>query len=325
LKYSLKRKGSVSRTIIRVGCGRLEHALKSLRKSDRTDAIHSARKDIKKTRAVLRLASGRIKRKKLRRLKRQLQWLAGELADSRDAYVKSITLQKVIKRFKKQLSSQPLERLHQSLQRTSDEKFQRFSEKENLQRLEDCIHQTHEEFQVLEVTGRGWDVIETGLAETYQRGRLSLLRVCEEPSAENVHDWRKRAKTLGYQINLLTPISPEQLEPVAADLDVVGERLGDHHDLDVLMHDVETSGELDPKTFEELQRLISGVQKRLCTSALRVGRRLYSETTSRYCDRLARLWVEWGQTASTKRRGSERVRHSRPGNSPIPHGLVTKT
>ncbi|MGH7972567.1 MAG: CHAD domain-containing protein [Limisphaerales bacterium] len=118
---------------------------------------------------------------------------------------------------------------------------------------------------------------------------------CKAGTPEHFHEWRKRVKDLYYQIGLLCPIWPEQMTAVAAELKYLSERLGDDHDLFLL---------LEPDTFkslakqaraeaEALRGLINERQKELRARALAMGARFYQEKPRLFCQRLGQYWKRW--------------------------------
>ena len=63
MSFRFKKKESISKAVHRLTAGRIEDALGCLEHCDHAEAIHCARKDIKKVRAVLRLVRTRIRKK----------------------------------------------------------------------------------------------------------------------------------------------------------------------------------------------------------------------------------------------------------------------
>src|SRR5678815_4162993 len=104
MAFCFKRRESVEKAIRRLGCERIERALECLKDCSRAEAIHCARKDIKRVRAILRLARANIARKEFRRLTKLLREAASHLAAPRDAYVKARTLKDLASHFKGQLA-----------------------------------------------------------------------------------------------------------------------------------------------------------------------------------------------------------------------------
>src|SRR5258706_45970 len=87
MSFCIKRKEPLSKAVRRIGHRRIKHALECLENCEHIEAIHCARKDIKKMRAVLRLARGGTGGKNLRPVIKPLCKAAKCLAVPRDAYV----------------------------------------------------------------------------------------------------------------------------------------------------------------------------------------------------------------------------------------------
>lgn len=102
MAYRFKRKESVAKAVRRLGRERIEHTLDGLKDLDRAEAIHGARKEIKKVRAVLRLVRTRIAKKEFRGQAKRLRDAAALLAAPRDAYIKAQTLRDLTRHFKGQ-------------------------------------------------------------------------------------------------------------------------------------------------------------------------------------------------------------------------------
>src|SRR5436190_5187254 len=100
MAFCFKRRESVVKAVRRLGRERIEHALECLKECDHTEAIHCARQDIKKVRAVLRLVRTAIPKKAYCCVRDPLRDAANQLAAPRDAYVKTQTLRNLAQHFK---------------------------------------------------------------------------------------------------------------------------------------------------------------------------------------------------------------------------------
>jgi CHAD domain-containing protein len=142
---------------------------------------------------------------------------------------------------------------------------------------------------------KGWEAIAPAIRAAYHRGASRLHNVLKEPSPDNLHAWRKQAKILWYQVRLLQPTFPEQMDALEQDLDTLAECLGQDHDLHLLkqfIFQLDSSHNAVP----ESGRLIEWIEHRQRTLrqlALPLGQRLYSEKPSAFCDRLALFWRAW--------------------------------
>jgi CHAD domain-containing protein len=118
-----------------------------------------------------------------------------------------------------------------------------------------------------------------------------MKRVLADPSAENVHEWRKRAKDLWYQLRILRDAWPELLGVTVDQAHQLTDLLGDHHDLAVLADDLQSRHDLsDRDAFEDA---IAQRQEELVEAALETGRRLYAEKPKAFRQRIKRYWLTW--------------------------------
>ena len=129
----------------------------------------------------------------------------------------------------------------------------------------------------------------TGEAGTASRS------VVLEPSPEALHEWRKGAKHLWHQTQLLAPSAPSALAPAEVSLHALADTLGDDHDLVELVDLLRA----DPDTFggsEEVEAAVDLADRRradLEGRALALGVRLYAEKPKAFVDRMARYWDTW--------------------------------
>jgi CHAD domain-containing protein len=69
---------------------------------------------------------------------------------------------------------------------------------------------------------------------SYKQARKALAKATANPTTENFHAFRSRAKTLWYQLRILRPINPVVLKTLSDDLRSLGDLLGRAHDLSFL-------------------------------------------------------------------------------------------
>ena len=96
--YRLSRDEELAAGLTRIAAGRAEVALERLRESGAgengsAEAVHGARKDMKKLRTVLRLLRDALGRKRYRRANARFRDAARALSSARDAEVKLATLE----------------------------------------------------------------------------------------------------------------------------------------------------------------------------------------------------------------------------------------
>ncbi len=79
-----------------------------------------------------------------------------------------------------------------------------------------------------------WSLLAGGLERTYGKARKTLRKVQSDPGIQVLHRWRKRVKTLWYQVQLALPVLGSAAESRCGQLDELGALLGDIHDIQVL-------------------------------------------------------------------------------------------
>jgi CHAD domain-containing protein len=131
-------------------------------------------------------------------------------------------------------------------------------------------------------------VLAAGLRRSYRRGRKRLAAVRKRRSDERLHDWRKRAKDLWYQLELLEARADEEAAELAERAHELSSLLGDDHDLVLLR----AAAIARPAAFEQpgeeqaLIRLIERRRKELQRDALALGRSIYAAKPRKLVKRL---------------------------------------
>jgi len=147
----------------------------------------------------------------------------------------------------------------------------------------------------MQVGSKGWSVIGAGLGRIYRQGRDALDSVRRTPTDAAFHEWRKQAKYLRHQVQLLRPIQPKSLAQMEKQLHELSNHLGDDHDLAVLR--VKLAGQPARRAAETPQRQItSKINRRglsLQHKALQLGSRIYQEPPAEFCHRVRGYWHNW--------------------------------
>jgi len=301
--HHFKRKESVSNAVRRLGRERIRDAVDCLQSKRRADAVHCARKDIKKVRAVLRLVRERLERKHSAKVRKRLRESAADLTAVRDAYITTKTMDDLLRRYAGRLAPAASRRVRSALRNHFNAELKRFTSEQTAKHVVQTLRRAADALRKMAVHGKEWSAIQPGLKRTYQRGQRVLRLVEQEPAPENFHEWRKRTKDLWYHVRLLRPVSPEQLDAIGHDLGRLGDYLGDDHDLVIL------SGHLNDQLApaERARKVLAGMidqrPRELRAAALHLGERFYAEDASAFCDRLAGYWRAW-------RRGKKRTASS---------------
>lgn len=284
MSYRLDLAAPVPDALRAVLVARLEHAHDALRDADAAaEAVHSARKDIKKARALLRLARPGLPDEAYRGENDALRDIARSLTAAREADVLAETLELVAARLVGQMPELELDALRVRVAEIAASS--RPSEAsggasaipdETIGRLAQAATRA----RALELERCDTATLVAGSVRAYARGTKALAAAHQDPTAENLHDWRKRAKDLWYHQRLLRDAWPEVLKAQAGAADRLTKLLGDDHDLAQLAEQLPD----EPAVLEAITELRAELQ----ADAFALGRRLYAEKPKAFGRRLAR-------------------------------------
>jgi CHAD domain-containing protein len=137
------------------------------------------------------------------------------------------------------------------------------------------------------VTDYGWKKLRRAVRRSYDRARAAYRKAKDDPDPAHLHRWRKRVKELWFHVRLLRKASPAFMEELAQDFDVLGEFLGDDHDLLVLKAALKKrEGGANRTAMETLLELIELRREELLDAAFDLGERLHEESPADFAREL---------------------------------------
>ncbi|HKH79036.1 MAG TPA: CHAD domain-containing protein [Solirubrobacteraceae bacterium] len=308
-RFGLLRSETAANGLRRIALGQLDLAIELLRGESPLapeEAVHETRKALKRLRALMRLLDGEIGAKRATRERAVLRDAAGALAGARDAEVMVNTLDALMRRRSRELGRRRgLIELREHLR---DER-----RTATAQTLGDSVTRTEvaQELCALRARVAQWQLrdrsadrlLGSGLQRIYRAGRTGHRRAGERrPGPRALHRWRKHVKDLRYALEILDVQDPsgargrssggrrpgKRIAKLAHRADVLGELLGEEHDLMVL---AERAGSYRPlkrhrRARKQLLRAISRRRARLRKRALRQGEDLYERRPRRFVRRV---------------------------------------
>jgi CHAD domain-containing protein len=293
--YRLRRSEPVAAGVRRIALGRIDDALEHLRgDGDPVEAVHEARKDMKKLRSLLRLVRPAIGDEVYRRENERFRDAAALLSDVRDAQVRLETFDSLVERFADELPPGGFAGFRRSL--AEDERGLDADELRPTMRLAaEAIEAGRERVAEWPLDGADWELVADGLRRQYRRGRARRDDALAESSTPALHEWRKRAKDHWYHLRLVRNSWRAVLTPTADAAHALSDRLGDDHDL-ALLRDVaaeRSAAFADPDEQLALLELVDRRRAELEAEAFAIGSRIYADKPNALARRLARYWVAW--------------------------------
>src|SRR5262245_11213981 len=298
-----KSLGKNLRRIVRKQIGGALDELTGARGKTKDEAVHEARKAMKKVRAVLRLVRSEIGNGTYRRANASLRDTARPLTEVRDAKILIETTDKLRDQFHERVAGRTFTEVRDRLMAHGRKVRKRvLGEEHALSSVRKSLRAVQPNIKQWTDVPSKWSSIGDGLQETYGRASDAYIAAAAEPTIEKLHEWRKQAKYLRYQLELLQPIWPERMDELAGEADRMGELLGDDHDLTLLKQILAADGEqlADAEALELLLALIEHRQADLRKQALLLAERFFEEPAADFARRLKGYWRAWQNQVKTE-------------------------
>src|SRR5581483_2102675 len=262
--------------------------------SSREEAIHEARKSVKKTRALLRLAKSELGDVRSRENVR-LRDAGRRLSELRDAGAIVGSFDDLKAAFAKEPGLDALGPIHAGLVARRDQAMEQPGIEERLKSMAKSFRSAAKRVKAWPLSADSFAAIRTGLEDSYQHGRRGMSKARKQPTAPNYHEWRKRAKDHWYHIRLLEPLWTEVMQAHEKSLKDLETWLGDDHNLVVLREKIRTEPDLaaNDKAAALATKLIGRRQKQLRKNSQALGARIYEEKPRDFSRRMKRLWEAW--------------------------------
>ncbi|MFN0116561.1 MAG: CHAD domain-containing protein [Paracoccaceae bacterium] len=279
MAYAFDRRGeAVPRAARRIASRLLSQGAADLRAGE-AQGIHTARKSIKKTRALLRLLRDRVEG--FDAANAALRDIGRGISASRDAEVLPLTVAA--------LSADAAPPLRASLSRLLVPRGP-VSDAARDTALADAAARLEAMAAAAPdwtISGKGFAALEPGLTRAWHKARQAADRA-RRGDPEAIHDWRKRVKDHWYHARLLTPIWPAMMTAHAAAVGEIGERLGDRQDIAVLLARL-GAADLPADDAEAVRAHAVLHADRLEAAARTLADRLFAEDA----EALVRRWAAW--------------------------------
>lgn len=285
--YRLSRGEAVHQAAVRIAEEELAEAIAQLRNSGDPHArVHTARKAIKRSRALLRLVRGGLG--PFFTLENvNLRDAARRLSQRRDAAVALTALHQLVPE-----PSPALLAVRDALAAARDAAGAPEAE-ETLRAAADELARTLSRRDQWPVFPGGWSVVKAGLRASYVGGRRAMREAYGAGSPEAFHEWRKRVKDLWYHTVLLQGVWKTVQSAWAEALEDLSDILGEDHDLEVLRAAAFELEGTSPAAREELAARTDERSRDLRAAALTLGQRIYAERPRDYLARIRSYWKAW--------------------------------
>jgi CHAD domain-containing protein len=271
MTFELQRQESLRKGLRRIVQEQLQGVLNQPRQLARDEAVHDARKRLKRVRALLQLVRSVVKKSRYRNEDDAFRDIARPLSEVRDAQVLLETLAKVDQDDAVAAVYEELTARKRSL-----------DEQNFLDSAAASIRETLPRASAWTDVPNRWASVGKGLRRTYRRAHRAYADAVREPTIGKRHEWRKQIKYLRYQLEFLRPLRPKSLDKLVVQAEKLGELLGDDHDLALL----EQTLPVDAPILAAIDRRRDDLLQESCALA----KRFFRDSPKEFERRIKRFW-----------------------------------
>ena len=298
MSFRLHPGRAVDAELRRIACAQIDKATAELSEagSDRDEAIHDARKRLKKLRGLVRLAGAGAK-PFVRSENRRWRDAGRALSALRDRAALVEAADALEARFAEEVANDEVAtdafaHLREAMARREDGNASErdAAVRETLLALAEgrrAVESLH-----LPAHGRGRAAAARGAEQTFAHARRALGQAARTREADDFHELRKQMKYYAMHLKLFGPLWPEAMDALREAADRVAEDLGRDHDYAVLRAAVAAKPEHFGRRadLDVVIALLDRHQGELRERALEGAGRLLAERPKAFRRRLARLY-----------------------------------
>jgi CHAD domain-containing protein len=278
MSYVVRSERRVEKELQRIARTELGRAAASLRDAAGSGIVHDARKRVKKVRAVVTLIDESHEGCWTKEQKR-LREVGRVLSELRDADAIIETFDGLRTGHPRGLSEHGYAAIRRQLTRRRTEAANRASGKNHLQWAARRLEKIRRSAKAWPIPSLKKSALPGLVKQSFRASRKAMKIALTEQNPNDLHDWRKRVKTLWYQLRLLRDLAPD-LDSRIESLDTIAGLLGDDHNLEVLCATVADDRALEGRAADlhRFTSIVRAQQAVLRRKTFTLGRRLHSET-----------------------------------------------
>jgi CHAD domain-containing protein len=264
----------------RIAGGQLDISIERLEGETDEDlgtAVHETRKSLKRLRATVRLARDELGDEAYRRENVAFRDTARRLGGARESQVLLETLDALTDRNPQEAPPEHFARFKRTLVGQHGAAQRRLRDGAAVAEVLSELRRARARVGDWQLDREGLNALAPGFKRIYRRGRRAYRTARQEPSTENLHELRKRAKYLWYAAQILRPAAPKKLKRIARQAHELSNLIGEDHDLALLAQRANERRDrfTDQTAAGELTAVVERRRGELQREALELGRRLF--------------------------------------------------
>jgi len=280
--YHIEKGESLATAFGRIAAEEIDLAMAQSRRLHRGEAVHNARKALKRLRALLRSLRVAFPKKLFRAENRHIAATCRRISPLRDVHVQLRTLGKL-----KAAASPAGDHIRRQLLRQQSSFIRRIPAlRKTVRALLDVSRQSLASWPLRKATAED---LASGLKRIYKQGREAFKTARKSPTPGHLHAWRKKTKSLGYGLEMIKNLGSGELSKMIRCSDILTEALGDDQDLFMVLRALDKEHRSNPASdFNRLANRISLKRAKRQKRAFKLGEKVYGEKLGGFEKRLDR-------------------------------------
>ncbi|HSI12305.1 MAG TPA: CHAD domain-containing protein [Chthoniobacter sp.] len=312
MSFRIKTRGRIGASLKRVADQEIAAAvaeLQSMEAGSVSDAVHAARKHFKKLRALVQLLREPLGAKVVKEEQAFYRDTGREFQRLRDAYAQAATLRGLVDRFFDTRRPPIVQAAGRVLAAEETSARRKMARNAVGPAVLAGLNNARLRVAEWELDDFRWKDLRAALRRSYRRARDAWGHASAEPRPRALHDWRRRTKDLLYHILLCHSIAPDFMEELAGELEVIGEFLGDDHDIVVLRELLERHPRHIPpgQARDSFFEMFSLRREELLDAAFDLAGRTFAESPDGFIEALERRRDDHRQRRKKARRIAEQL------------------
>ena len=281
--YHIEKGESMATAFGRIAAEEIDLAMAQSRRLHRGEAVHNARKALKRLRALLRSLRVAFPKKLFRAENRHIAATCRRISPLRDVHVQLRTLGQL------QAAASPAgDHIRRQLLRQQSSFIRRIPAlRKTVRALLDVSRQSLASWPLRKATAED---LASGLKRIYKQGREAFKTARKSPTPGHLHAWRKKTKSLGYGRDDQEPWVGQTSKMIRCS-DILTEALGDDQDLFMVLRALDKEHRSNPASdFNRLANRISLKRAKRQKRAFKLGEKVYGEKPGGFEKRLDRYF-----------------------------------
>jgi CHAD domain-containing protein len=290
--FRLKAGQDVSVEVRRIVLKQLDTATSELRAigdPESDEAIHDARRRVKKIRAVIRLVRPALD-KTYRDVDSDLSRVSRLLAPVADGQGLIVTLNTIAQRYRKVLPRRAVASLRTDLVERGRQTDSRAEADHVLQKAASTLRAERARVKRWRLAVDGFRAVAPGLKASVRRARDAMIDAWSHPTPQRHHTWRRYVKDHWFHVRLLETRCGNRLLHYQRRLEALDGILGEYHNVILLREVLVGDSALSRREKARCLKVVARYQRTLRRHAQLLGARIYSEKPRRFVRRVKRLW-----------------------------------